>query len=111
VTRKPSLARRDAPGLRSGHLWRRGIRETPSPAPPLFLAVAADDALAVGRTVEQFTAIAGKGVGQLHVFQMGAHGFVNKAAAPTTSWIIWKNGSWQQAIVKSPPPSAGAETP
>jgi len=55
------------------------IRETPSPAPPLFLAVAADDALAVDRTVEQFTAYRkGKGSAELHVFQMGAHGFVNK---------------------------------
>jgi len=55
------------------------IRETPSPAPPLFLAVAADDALAVDQTVEQFAAYRkGKGSAELHVFQMGAHGFVNK---------------------------------
>lgn len=51
----------------------------PNPAPPLFLAVAADDALAVGRTIDLFTAYRqGKGLVELHVFQMGAHGFVNK---------------------------------
>src|SRR3712207_1167728 len=55
------------------------IKDVPSPAPPLFLAVAADDALAVERTVELFTAYhKGKGPAELHVFQMGAHGFVNK---------------------------------
>jgi acetyl esterase/lipase len=57
----------------------REPRDAPSPAPPLFLAVAADDGMAVGRTIEQFTAYRGsKGRAELHVFQMGAHGFVNK---------------------------------
>jgi acetyl esterase/lipase len=57
----------------------REMKEMPSPAPPLFLAVAADDAMAVGRTVDLFTAYRkGKGLAELHVFQMGAHGFVNK---------------------------------
>jgi acetyl esterase/lipase len=55
------------------------IKEVPGPAPPLFLAVAADDALAVERTVELFSAYRkGRGPAELHVFQMGAHGFVNK---------------------------------
>jgi acetyl esterase/lipase len=55
------------------------FKEVPTPAPPLFLAVAADDALAVGRTVELFTAYRkGKGQAELHIFQKGAHGFVNK---------------------------------
>jgi acetyl esterase/lipase len=54
-------------------------KDPPSPAPPLFLAVAADDGLAVGRTLDLFTAYRkGKGLAELHVFQMGAHGFVNK---------------------------------
>ncbi len=57
----------------------REIKEVPSPAPPLFLAVAADDALAAGRTVELFTAYRkGKNPAELHVFQTGAHGFLNK---------------------------------
>ena len=55
------------------------IKETPNPAPPVFLAVAADDALSVNRTLDLFSAYRkGKGQAELHVFQMGAHGFVNK---------------------------------
>jgi acetyl esterase/lipase len=55
------------------------IKEVPSCAPPLFLAVAADDAMAVGRTIDLFTAYRkSKGPAELHVFQKGAHGFVNK---------------------------------
>jgi acetyl esterase/lipase len=57
----------------------REPKEIPSPTPPLFLAVAADDAGSVGRTVDLFTAYRkAKGPAELHVFQMGAHGFVNK---------------------------------
>ena len=55
------------------------IGKVPSPAPPLFLAVAADDPMAAGRSVDLFTAWRqAKGPAELHVFQMGAHGFVNK---------------------------------
>jgi len=55
------------------------IKELPIPAPPLFLAVAADDTLAVNRTLDLFTAYRkGGGPAELHVFQTGAHGFVNK---------------------------------
>jgi len=54
------------------------LRAIPNPAPPLFLAVAGDDAM-VDNTLAMFTAYRnGKGVAELHVFQMGAHGFVNK---------------------------------
>jgi hypothetical protein len=61
------------------HYGAGEIKDVPSPAPPLFLAVAADDALASGRTVELFTAYRrANGRTELHVFQMGAHGFVNK---------------------------------
>jgi acetyl esterase/lipase len=57
----------------------RDDKEIPSPAPPLFLAVAADDAGSVGRTVDLFTAYRkAKGPAELHIFQTGAHGFVNK---------------------------------
>ena len=80
------------------------IKETPSPAPPLFLAVAADDALAVDRTVEQFTAYRkGKGSAELHVFQMGAHGFVNKGGGADhfmdrlEEWLVAN-----KLLVKSP---------
>jgi dienelactone hydrolase len=55
------------------------FKEMPQPAPPLFLAVTADDAMAVARSIELFTLYRKqKGQAELHVFQMGAHGFVNK---------------------------------
>jgi dienelactone hydrolase len=55
------------------------IKDMPNPPPLLFLAVAADDPLAVSRTIDLFTAYRkAKGPAELHVFQMGAHGFVNK---------------------------------
>jgi acetyl esterase/lipase len=55
------------------------VKEPPDPAPPLFLAVAADDAGQAARTVEQFTAYRkGKGPAELHVFQVGGHGFPKK---------------------------------
>jgi acetyl esterase/lipase len=54
-------------------------KEAPNPAPPLFLAVAADDTWAAQRSLEVFTAYRkSKGPAELHVFQMGEHGFVNK---------------------------------
>jgi acetyl esterase/lipase len=57
----------------------REIKEIPDPAPPLFLAVAADDAGFVAQSVDLFTAYRkAKGSAELHVFQSGAHGFVNK---------------------------------
>ncbi|MDG3004367.1 alpha/beta hydrolase [Paludisphaera mucosa] len=57
----------------------REIKEIPDPAPPLFLAVAADDAGFVAQSVDLFTAYRkAKGQAELHVFQTGAHGFGNK---------------------------------
>ena len=57
----------------------REIKEIPDPAPPLFLAVAADDAGFVNQSVDLFTAYhKAKGRAELHVFQSGAHGFVDK---------------------------------
>jgi acetyl esterase/lipase len=57
----------------------REIKEIPDPAPPLFLAVAADDDGFVAQTVDLFTAYRkARGQAELHVFQAGAHGFVNK---------------------------------
>jgi acetyl esterase/lipase len=55
------------------------VRDIPNPAPPLFLAVAADDTWSVPRSIDLFTAYRkGNGQAELHVFQMGAHGFGNK---------------------------------
>lgn len=57
----------------------RTIKEIPDPAPPLFLAVAADDAGFVGPSVDLFTAYRkAKGPAELHIFQAGAHGFSTK---------------------------------
>ena len=57
----------------------REIKAIPSPAPPLFLAVAADDAGFVRQTVDLFSSyLQAKGAAELHVFQSGAHGFVTK---------------------------------
>lgn len=57
----------------------REAKEAPTPAPPLFLAVAADDAAFVGGAIDQFNAYRKtKGQAELHIFQSGAHGFVNK---------------------------------
>lgn len=61
----------------------REAKEPPTPAPPLFLAVAADDAMFVQGAIDQFN-LYRKGKGEeknpveLHIFQSGAHGFVNK---------------------------------
>ena len=72
----PAATRPDFAALIYGS---REMKDAPSPAPPLFLAVAADDAMAVGRTIDLFTAYRkAKGQAELHVFQSGAHGFVNK---------------------------------
>lgn len=57
----------------------REIKDIPDPAPPLFLAVAADDAGFVAQSVDLFTAYRkAKGQAELHIFQTGAHGFVKK---------------------------------
>ena len=70
------------------------IKEMPHPALPLFLAVAADDAIAVARSIELFTLYRKeKGQAELHVFQIGAMDSSTKAAARTTIWIAWRNGS------------------
>jgi dienelactone hydrolase len=72
------------------------IKAVPNPAPPLFLAVAADDALAVDPTVELFTAYhRGTGPVELHVFQQGAHGFVNRGGG--ADHFMDRLAEWLQA--------------
>lgn len=86
------------------------VKQIPSPAPPLFLAVAADDRLAVGRTVELFNAYrAGNGPAELHAFQMGAHGFPNKGGGADN--YLDRLGEWLGAnklLSKSEPTAAAA---
>ncbi len=51
----------------------REIKDIPDPAPPLFLAVAADDAGFVAQSVDLFTAYRkAKGQAELHIFQTGS---------------------------------------
>lgn len=55
-----------------------GAATVPNGAPPLFLAVSADDRNTEG-SINTFLAWRAANVpAELHVFQMGAHGFVNK---------------------------------
>jgi acetyl esterase/lipase len=92
----------------------REANDVPSPAPPLFLAVAADDALAVGRTVELFTAYRkARGPAELHVFQTGGHGFGKKGGGADhyldrlEEWLA-VNGLLTKAGARSPaPPGPG----
>ncbi len=57
---------------------RGGKVTVPPGAPPLFLAVAADDRACQG-SIDTFMAWRAANVPvELHIFQMGAHGFVNK---------------------------------
>lgn len=72
------------------------IREIPMPAPPLFLAVAADDTLSAARSLDLFGAYrrAG-GKAELHIYQMGAHGFVNKGGG--ADHFMDRLGEWLAA--------------
>jgi acetyl esterase/lipase len=55
------------------------VKDIPNPAPPLFLAVAADDVGFTTRSIDLFTAYRkAKGLAELHIFEMGGHGFGNK---------------------------------
>ncbi len=55
------------------------IGDVPKPAPLLFIAAAADDSRPVARSIELFSAWRkAESPAELHIFQMGAHGFVNK---------------------------------
>lgn len=70
-----------------GALWDR--LDVPSDAPPLFISVANNDAIAVGDCLDLFTAwrSAGRPV-ELHVFGEGGHGFgMNQQELPSDLWI------------------------
>lgn len=78
-----------------------GVATVPEGAPPLFLAVSADDRNTEG-SVNTFLAWRAANVpAELHVFQMGAHGFVNKGGGAdhfmdrVTEWI--KVNGWLNA--------------
>ncbi len=72
-----------------------GTTTPPEGAPPLFIAVAADDqSVGYQGSLDLFSAWRKANVPvELHIFQTGRHGFGKKGAAPTTLWIAWKSGS------------------
>lgn len=72
----PAETRPDFAGLIYGP---GDVQEVPKPAPPLFIAVAADDARVAAGSIELFSAWRrANGPAELHIFQTGAHGFVTK---------------------------------
>lgn len=66
--------------------WQAAV---PADAPPLFLACASDDVMAVGTSLPLFSAWrdAGRSV-ELHIFSQGGHGFgMRERGLPSDHWI------------------------
>ena len=63
--------------------------KVPDDAPPLFLAVSADDPLLASASTPIFEAWRAKGrPAELHIFEKGGHGFgLNKSGASSDHWI------------------------
>ncbi len=76
-----------------GALWER-VR-VPEDAPPLFVAVAADDALARDDSLALYAAwsAAGKSA-ELHIYTRGGHGFGMRAQGLTSDRWIDQLGAW-----------------
>lgn len=73
--------------------WSGGA--VPADAPPLFIAVAGDDALTAGGSLEMYSAwkAAGRSA-ELHVYSKGGHGFgMQKRNLPVDTWIE-RFGEW-----------------
>jgi acetyl esterase/lipase len=72
-----------------------GNGAVPADAPPLFVLVAHDDALAAGSSVKLYSdwKAAGKSA-ELHIYSKGGHGFgMNKRGLPVDHWIE-RFGDW-----------------
>jgi acetyl esterase/lipase len=70
----------------------------PADAPPLFIAVAHDDAFAASASVPLYSAwnAAGRSA-ELHIYSKGGHGFgMHKQGLPSDNWID-RFGEWLQA--------------
>ncbi len=76
--------------------WEHGA--VPADAPPLFLALAADDAMAVGASLPLFSAWRAAGCqAELHIYAGGGHGFgMFRQGIPTDDWIE-RFGEWLRA--------------
>jgi acetyl esterase/lipase len=70
----------------------------PGDAPPLFIAVAHDDAFAASASVPLYSAWSAAGrSAELHIYSAGGHGFgMNRQGLPSDSWIE-RFGEWLQA--------------
>lgn len=76
-----------------------GDGSVPADAPPLFLAMAADDAMAVGASLPLFSAwrAAGRSA-ELHIYASGGHGFgMLPKGIPADGWID-RFGEWLQSV-------------
>jgi acetyl esterase/lipase len=74
------------------------VEVVPADAPPLFLAMAADDAMAVGASLPLFSAWREAGrQAELHVYGRGGHGFgMLHKGLPSDAWIE-QFGTWMHA--------------
>lgn len=75
------------------------VGDIPADAPPLFLAMAADDAMAVDASLPLFRAWLDAGhSAELHIYATGGHGFgMNHHGVPSDSWIE-RFGDWLAAL-------------
>jgi acetyl esterase/lipase len=71
----------------------------PADAPPLFLALATDDDMAVRTSVPLYSAWKAAGrAAELHIFAQGGHGFgLRKQGLPSDRWIDFF-GAWLRAL-------------
>ena len=83
---------------------REGI-SVPADAPPLFIAVAHDDAFAASASVPLYSAWSAAGrSAELHIYAQGGHGFgMRKQGLPSDHWID-RFGDWLQAQGLLEPP-------
>jgi acetyl esterase/lipase len=72
--------------------------QVPGDAPPLFIAVAHDDAFAASASVPLYSAWSAAGrSAELHIYSKGGHGFgVHRQGLPSDHWIE-RFGEWLQA--------------
>lgn len=89
-TRPDFVAMIYAAGNRGG-----GAVAVPDGAPPLFLAVAADDSHFLQGSIDTFSAWHAANIpAELHIFQMGAHGFVNQGGG--ADHFMGRVNEWMQ---------------
>jgi hypothetical protein len=84
--------------------------DVPADAPPLFLALAGDDDMAVGASVPLYSAwkTAGRPA-ELHVFSQGGHGFgLRRQGLPSDRWgDLFEDWLRAQRLLEPPGPTVG----